>query len=415
MATDIAIMIVLLALSAFFSGTETAYMAVDRMRLRQRARTDKRARLARNILKEPEKLIAALLFYNNLVNVALSALATALAIRIVGEGGVLAATTVTTVCLLLFSEITPKTVGVYYAEKIVLRVAPVLLWGIRLCLPLVHLLSLASNVLIRMAGIPKPTRRTRLTEEEIAMIIKAGTEEGALDQEKQDMLLGVLSLEKTQVGDIAVPLRDVVSVRIDAPYDEVYRTIAAHKYARYPVYRGDPANVVGFFHERDFFLTPNTSAFQLKSIVRAPNFVPELRSIRQQLLNFKKDRAHLSIVVDEYGAITGIVTMEDVLEEIVGEIDDEHDPQRRWLRKIGDTAYLVEGRTLVRDVNRWLRISLPEEDVKTIGGLIQKELGRIPQPGDEIVLQPYRLHVLEMRGKSVKKVRLDIFVTPQVS
>ncbi len=415
MTVDIAIMIVLLALSAFFSGTETAYMAVDRMRLRQRARTDRRARLARSILKEPEKLIAALLFYNNLVNVALSALATALAIRIVGEGGVLAATAVTTVCLLLFSEITPKTVGVYYAEKIVLRVAPVLLWGIRLCLPLVHLLSLASNGLIRMAGIRKPARRTRLTEEEIAMIIKAGTEEGALDQDKQDMLLGVLSLEKTQVGDIAVPLRDVVSVPLDASYEEVYRTIATHKYARYPVYRGDPANIVGFFHERDFFLSPNEETFQLKAILRAPNFVPELRSIRQQLLNFKKDRAHLSIVVDEYGAITGIVTMEDVLEEIVGEIDDEHDPQRRWVRKIGDTTYVVEGRTLVRDVNRWLRISLPEEDVKTIGGLVQKELGRIPQPGDEIVIQPYRLLVLEMRGKSVKKVRLDVFFTPLAS
>lgn len=412
MTTDIVIMVVLLALSAFFSGTETAYMAVDRMRLRHKARTERRARLARGILKEPEKLIAALLFCNNLVNVALSALATALAIRVVGDRGVLVATAVTTVCLLLFSEITPKTVGVYYAEKIAVRVAPVLLWCIRLCYPFVHLLSHASNALIRFAGIRKPSRRVRLTEEEIAMIIKAGTEEGVLDPEKQDMLLGVLSLEKTQVGDITVPLRDVVSVRFDASYEEVYRTIEAHKYARYPVYRGDPANIVGFIHERDFFLSPDNGSFRLKSIVRAPNFVPELRSIRQQLLSFKKERAHLSIVVDEYGNVTGIVTMEDVLEEIVGEIQDEHDPQHRWVRKIGDTTYLVEGRTMVRDLNRWLRIALPDEDVKTVGGLVQKVLGRIPQTGDEIVLAPYRLHVLEMRGKSVKKIRLDVFLSP---
>ncbi len=415
MATDIFIIIALLALSAFFSGSETAYMAVDRMRLRQRARTEKRARVARGILKEPEKLIAALLFCNNLVNVALSALVTALAIRFVGEQGVIVATALTTVCLLVFSEITPKTVGVYYAEKIVVRVAPLLLWCIRLCYPFVHLLSLASNALIRLAGIPKPSRRTRLTEEEIAMIIKAGTEEGVLDPEKEDMLLGVLSLENTQVGDIAVPLRDVVSVPLDASYEEIYRTIDTHKYARYPVYHEDPANIVGFIHERDFFLSPNNGSFRLKSIVRAPNFVPELRSIRQQLLSFKKDRAHLSIVVDEYGNITGIVTMEDVLEEIVGEIQDEHDPQRRWVRKMGDTTYIVEGRTMVRDLNRWLRIALPEEDVKTIGGLIQKELGRIPHPGDEVVLESYRLHVLEMRGRSVKKIRLDVFVSPPPS
>ncbi|MGQ9483574.1 MAG: HlyC/CorC family transporter [Desulfosoma sp.] len=408
MAKDIVIMALLLGLSAFFSGSETAYMALDRMRLRHRARTDKRARLARGILKEPEKLISALLFYNNLVNVALSALATALAIQILGDKGVLVATGVTTLCLLLFAEITPKTVGVYYSEKIAVAVAPVLLWCIRLCYPIVHLLSLAANGLIRLTGLRRPSGHRRWTEEEIAMVIKAGTEEGILDLEKQDMLLGILSLEKVRVGDIAVPLRDVVSVSLNAGYEEVYRVIATHKYARYPVYRGDPSNIVGFIHERDFFLQPKGPDFRLKSIVRPPHFVPELRSIRQQLLYFKKDRAHLSIVVDEYGEITGIVTMEDVLEEIVGDIQDEHDPQRRWVRKVGEKTYIVEGRLLVRDVNRWLRLDLPEEGVKTLGGLVQKALGRIPQPGDDVVLQTYRLHVLEMRGKSIKKIRLDL-------
>ncbi len=414
MAKDIVILVLLLGISAFFSGSETAYMAVDRMRLRQKARSDKRARLARGILKEPEKLISTLLFYNNLVNVAASALATALAIQFLGDKGVWVATAATTVCLLVFSEITPKTVGVYYAEKIVVAVAPVLFWCIRLCYPIVHFLSLAAKGLIRLTGLRKPMRPVRWTEEEIAMVIKAGTEEGILDEEKQEMLLGILSLEKVQVGDIAVPLRDVVSVRLDATYEEVYRTIETHKYARYPVYREDPSNIVGFIHERDFFLQPRGASFHLKSFVRPPNFVPELRSLRQQLLNFKKERAHLSIVVDEYGEVTGIVTMEDVLEEIVGEIQDEHDPQRRWVRKVGEMTYIVEGRLLVRDLNRWLHLNLPEEGVKTLGGLVQKALGRIPQPGDQVVLEPYRLHVLEMRGKSVKKIRLEVHAQPKV-
>ncbi|ROQ93244.1 HlyC/CorC family transporter [Desulfosoma caldarium] len=408
MVKDIAILVLLLGLSAFFSGSETAFMAVDRIRLRHRARTDKRARHARGILKEPEKLISALLFYNNLINVAMSALATALAIQFLGDKGVLVATGVTTLCLLLFGEITPKTVSVYYAERIVVAVAPALLWCIRLSYPIVHVLSLTANGLIRLIGVRRPSRQLRWTEEEIAMVIKAGTEEGILDLEKQDMLLGILSMEKVQVGDIAVPLRDVVSVSLDATYEEVYRMIETYKYARYPVYRGDPSNIVGFIHARDFFLYAKGPSFRLTSIVRPPNFVPELRSIRQQLLSFKKERAHLSIVVDEYGEITGIVTMEDVLEEIVGDIQDEHDPQRRWVRKVGENTYIVEGRLLVRDLNRWLRFDLPEEGVKTVGGLVQKALGRIPHPGDEVVLKPYRLRVLEMRGKSVRKIRLDI-------
>ncbi|MEJ5348321.1 MAG: CNNM domain-containing protein [Desulfosoma sp.] len=414
MAKDMVILVLLLGFSAFFSGSETAYMAVDRMRLRQRARFDRRARLARGILKDPEKLISTLLFYNNLVNVAVSALATALAIHFLGDKGVWVATATITVCLLVFAEITPKTIGVYYAENIVVTVAPVLLWCIRLCYPVVHLLSLAAKGLIRLFGLQKPIRPVRWTEEEIAMVIKAGTEEGILDEEKKEMLLGILAMEKVQVGDIAVPLRDVVSVRLDATYEEIYRTIETHKYARYPVYREDPSNIVGFIHERDFFLQPRGASFHLRSIVRPPNFVPELRSLRQQLLNFKKERAHLSIVVDEYGEVTGIVTMEDVLEEIVGEIQDEHDPQPRWVRKVGEATYMVEGRLLVRDLNRWLHLNLPEEGVKTLGGLVQKALGRIPQPGDQVVLEPYRLQVLEMRGKSVKKIRLEVLAPPKV-
>ncbi len=408
MMVDLTIMVMLLMLSAFFSGSETAFMAVDRIKLRQKARSDKRAQVARSILRQPEKLIATLLFCNNLVNVGLSAIGTALAIRLFGQEGVLIATGLVTVFLLIFSEITPKTIAAYYPNPIAVATAVVMNGCIRLFYPLVRLLTLISSGIIRVLGVSKPERRKGITEEEIAFVIKAGAEDGALDHAKQDMLLGVLSLDRVLVGDIMVPIRDVVTLRLEAPYEEVFRVIQTHKYARYPVYKGDPTNIVGFIHALDFLLQARKESFQLKALLRPPHFVPELRTIGMQLMSFKKEQAHLSLVVDEYGNVVGIVTMEDILEEIVGEIEDEHDPQARWVRKTAPGCYSVDGRVSVRDVNRWLRTRLPAEEVRTMGGLIQKELGRIPQKGDTVKVGPYQLTVEEMRGKSVTRLLLEV-------
>ncbi|SMC20940.1 Mg2+ and Co2+ transporter CorB, contains DUF21, CBS pair, and CorC-HlyC domains [Desulfacinum hydrothermale DSM 13146] len=408
MVVDLMIMAVLLMLSAFFSGSETACMAVDRIKLRQKARSDRRAQVVRSILRQPEKLIATLLFCNNLVNVGLSAIGTALAIRLFGPDGVLIATVLVTVFLLIFSEITPKTIAAYYPNAIAMTVAPVMRACIRLFYPLVRLLTFISNGIIGLLGVSRPTGRTGITEEEIAFVIKAGAEEGALDDAKQDMLLGVLSMERVLVGDIMKPLRDVVALPLNASYDQVFQTIQKHKYARYPVYEKDPGNAVGFIHALDFLLHARRDSFQLKRLLRKPHFVPELRTIGMQLVSFKKEQAHLSLVVDEYGNVVGIVTMEDILEEIVGEIEDEHDLQPGWIRQVSAGRYSVDGRVLVRDFNRWLKTGLPADEVRTLGGLVQRELGRIPRQGDSVRVGPCRLTVQEMRGKSVTRLVVEI-------
>jgi putative hemolysin len=403
-----AIMMVLLILSAFFSGSETAMMAVNRIRLRHRVKRERRARQLKEILREPEKLIGTLLLCNNVVNVGLTAIATGLAIRIWGETGMAYATFMVTIALLVVSEITPKTIAAYAPTRISMAIAPIIYRLIQVLYPLVRILTTISNLLIRAMGLRASTSVDSITEEEIRTVIEAGGDQGVLDRAKHDMLMGVLALEQTTVGDIMVPIRDVVALPANASYQEVYQIIKKTEASRYPVYQSNRNDVIGFIHVRDFLLHPADQPFSLKKILREPNFVPDLRSIRKQLLNFQKERSHLSIIVNEYGNIQGIVTLEDILEEIVGEITDEHDSLSKRSVKLPDGSYRLEGPALIRDINRWLHIQIPEEEVRTIAGLVYKELGRIPAPGDAVTVGRYHLVVEEVTKRRIGTVRLWI-------
>lgn len=407
------LMIGLLLLSAFFSGSETAMMAVNRIRLRYRVKRERRARLLKETLKYPEKLISTLLFCNNLVNVALSAIGTSLAIRLWGDTGIAYATVGITIALLVFSEITPKTIAAYHPTRIALVIVPVISVCIRFLYPIVRILTAVSNLFIRALGLRPPSSADQITEEEIRTVIEAGGDDGVLDRAKHDMLMGIMTLEETTVGDIMVPLRDVVALPLEASREQVYRTIRKTQASRYPVYQSTPNNIIGFIHVRDLLLQPEREAFSLKTILREPHFVPNLRSIRQQLLSFQQEQSHLSLIVDEYGNIQGIVTLEDILEEIVGEISDEHDLLSQNTAKLPDGSYRLQGGTLIRDINRWLRLQIPEEEVRTIAGIILKELGRIPEPGDTVSIGSYRLQVEQITGKSIGVVRL--WIEPQGS
>lgn len=403
------VLFVLVLMSAFFSGSETAVMAVNRMRLLHLAKTDRRARRINRILAKPEKLIGTLLLCNNLVNVALSALGTALALALVGERGILYATVVITLVLLVFGEITPKTIAAYHSDRIALAISPILSFSIRLLYPLVHFLSMLSNGLINLLRLQHASQVQEFSAEEIESLIEAsGGVAGALEKDKQDMLLGVLMLERLTVGDIMTPIRDVVSFADDAGYDEVLDGIRKTEFSRYPVYHEVPREIVGFFHVRDLLQTGPDQPDFMRSILRRPHFIPEFRSVRQQFMAFQKTRSHLSLVVDEYGNVIGLLSLEDILEEIVGEIEDEHDKREKEVEVLADGSYLVKGRALIHDLNRWLQLALPEGDVRTIAGLVLKELGRVPRRGDEVVISGYRLLVLAVKGKSIVRLQLRV-------
>jgi putative hemolysin len=402
------LMVLLILLSGFFSGSETALMAVNRLRLRHLAKSSRRAQQASGILEKPDRLLGTLLLCNNLVNVALSALGTALAIAFWGEEGVVYATLIITVFLLIFGEITPKTIAAYHADTVALLVSPVFLFCIHLFYPVVQLLSLFSRGLIALLHLQPSGGGDQLTGEEIESLIEESGDEGALFKDQQSMLLGVLTLEKTTVGEVMVPVQDVVSLHIDASYSEVLDIVRRTEFSRYPVYRNGVTDIVGFIHVRDLLYVDPERPFFLRNILRKPHFIPDLRSVRQQFMAFKRRQSHVSIVVDEYGNVVGLVTLEDILEEIVGEIRDEYDSATSGLQRLAEGVYLVEGGVSIRDLNRWLDLNLPEGHVRTIGGLIVLELGRLPELGDEVFIKNYSLRIMDLKGKRIKRIRLQV-------
>ncbi len=397
----------LIASSAFFSGSETALMAVDRWRIRHLSRKGKRARLVEKTLKEPEKLIGTILLGNNLVNVAASALATSIAIELVGKEGVIWSTLIMTLLILLFAEITPKTVAAYYPEQMSILVVRPIHVLIKLFYPIVRVLSAVSNKLIALLRLEKSGFEHILGIEEITAMIQVGAEEGVLEKRDEEMLQAVLTLDRIPVESVMLPMRDVVAFEVDTPYEEVMAGVKKSEFSRYPVFQERKSEVSGFVHIRDLLRWTGTSGqFSLKKIMRPASYVPEGKSIRQQLVDFQKSRIHLAFVVDEYGEVVGIVSLEDVLEEIVGEIEDEHDRFLRRIQPQSDGSFLVDGSISIRDLNKWLTWDLPEDGYQTIAGLVLTLFGRLPEMGEEVQWRTFRFQVEEMFEKAITQIRV---------
>ncbi len=400
-------LILLIAFSAFFSGSETALMAVDRWRIRHLGSKRRRARLVEKTLEEPEKLIGTILLGNNLVNVAASALATSIAIKLAGEGGVIWATLIMTLVILVFAEITPKTIAAYHPERIAMFVVQPIYALIRVLFPIVRILSAVSNKLIAILNLEKPGGESISSIEEIAAMIRVGAEEGVIKKRDEEMLQAVLDLDRIPVESVMLPTRDMVAFEINTPYEKVLAGVEESEFSRYPVYEDSKGNVSGFMHIRDLLKWQGpTTEFSLAKIIRQASYVPEGRSVRRQLVDFQKSRIHLAFVVDEYGEVAGIVTLEDILEEIVGEIEDEHDRFLRRLQPQADGSFLVEGSLSIRDLNKWLGWDLPEDGYQTIAGLVLTLFGRLPEVDEVVQWENFRFQVEEMFAKAIIRIRV---------
>ena len=397
----------LLGLSAFFSASETAFMAVNQLKLAVKAERDRRARMVKEITENPEGLLGTLLICNNFVNISLSSLATSIAIKLAGDAGVIYATLIVTITLLIIGEIIPKTFASYHADAMAMKVVLVIRVLMTVLTPILKILRWMINFIVQSFGLGKKDEPV-ITEEELEQIIGIESDVAVIPKEKQDMLLGVFLLDKTILRDIMVPWRDVVSLPVDASRETTIETIAKTNFSRYPVYEGDPTNVIGFVHVRDVLLKACNDSFSLREILRPPPFAPDLRSIRLQLEFFKKERTLIAFVVDEYGNIVGLVTLEDILEEIVGDIEDEYDVQQDHIIHLKDGSWLIDGKALIRDVNRAIDLNLPEKDVRTIGGLILRQLQRIPELGEIVTIGKVRLQVVSLRGRRIEKVRVSV-------
>jgi len=404
---------ILLFCSAFFSGTETALMSLNRYRLRHLAKSGHRgAKLAEQLLKRPDRLIGVILFGNNLINAAVASLITLAALKIGGTTAVAVGTVVTTALLLIFGEVTPKTLGALHPEKLAFPGAWVYHFVLRYLAPIswsVRLMTLISNALLRIFGVrPEGGASHNLTMEELRTIL---AESGALlPRKRYEIMMRVMELGEITVDDIMIPQNDVTGIDLDDDWNHILDVIRSSGYTRLPVYREAIDNIIGVLHVKRVVQMPADAPLtsqQLETLLDEPYFVPEGTPLNKQLVQFQRSRQRTGFVVDEYGDIQGIVTLEDLLEEIVGEFTSE--PEADDLRPRRDEStgsYVVDAGANIRVLNRMMNWKLPTDGPKTLNGLILEKLETIPRAGTGVMLNEYAIEIIETSGNLVQSVRI---------
>lgn len=404
----IALVLLILA-SAFFAGSETAMLSLNRYRMKHLCKQKHRgAQRAAKLLENPDKLIGVILIGNNFVNVLASSLATIIAIRLWGESGIFVASLLLTAALLIFADMTPKTIGAMYPESIAYPSSFLLHWLLRPLHPIVWVLSGISNCLVRLLGFtPKSSALHTLSQEELRTLVDESATQ--LPEQGQNMLLNVLDLEKVTVNDIMIPRNDVAGIDLDGDIDAIMTTLLNCQHTRLPVFNGDLNNVIGMLHMRNaakWMQLENANKAELLQLTHEAYFVPESTALPTQLVNFQKNKHRVALVVDEYGEVKGLVTLEDILEEIVGNFTTNLSEDTPDIYPQNDGTYLLEGTTSIRDINRALGWHLPTDGPKTLNGLLMEELENIPDTQVGIRLFGYCAEILQTKDNLIKSVRM---------
>lgn len=405
---------ILLIVSALLSGSETALTATSKARmLRLQQEGQKRARWVIALLEQKERLLSTILLGNNLVNILASALATRMFLELFGETGVVYATLVMTVMVVLFAEVLPKTYAILAPDATALRVAGLLRGLVFLLTPVSRLLAALSGLLLRITGLSKSAGIELLpAHEELRGAIDLHHQEGAVHKGDRDMLGGILDLGDTTVEEIMIHRNAMLTIDGGLPSDEIVAQVLASPYTRIPLWRDEPENIVGVLHAKDLLRALATSpsgpaGLDIGNLAVAPWFVPETTALSEQLNAFRARKAHFALVVDEYGAIMGLVTMEDILEEIVGHIDDEHDRPDNLLRKRPDGTLEVAGNLSIRDLNREMGWSLPDTEASSIAGLVIHEARVIPDIGQVFEFHGLRFRVMSRQQNKILQIRIS--------
>lgn len=404
----IVLLVVLIFLSGFFSGSETALMALNKLKLKHQAREgNKKAIILEKILKRPENLLGTILLGNNLVNVAASALATSLAINLWGEEwGILYATVIMTLALLIFAEVTPKTFSAYHSEGTSYFIARPMKFVMFILKPLVRFVNIFTNAILRLLGVKKKPGEV-FTEEELKTMILIGEESGFIGTKRKEMLHGILELRDISVKEVMVPRMDIFAINIEDSPSDIKEKILSSPYSRIPVFRGDIEKIEGMILVRDYLkVVASGHEAQLENIMTPPYFIPETKKIQEQLTDFQRKSVHLALIIDEFGGIEGLVSMEDLLEEIVGEIWDETDMKITQIVRHRDGSITVDGKFSIRDLNRSFDVEVPEDEFNTVAGLILHSMGRIPSKGDSVEYMNMEFIASSVVGQAVKKVRI---------
>jgi Mg2+/Co2+ transporter CorB len=409
------VILFLLVLSGFFSGSETALTAASRGKLR--AQADKGSRGAQRALKiteDNERLIGSVLLGNNLVNILAASLATALFTRAFGESGVALATLVMTLLVLIFAEVLPKTYAISNAETAAALVSRPIGLIVMVFSPIVAAVRLLVRGVLRLFGVTiDPDSHILAVREEIAGALQLGHSEGVVEKEDRDRILGALDLGERTVEEIMLHRSGIEMINADDTPDAILEQCLQSSHTRLPVYRDDPENIIGVIHAKDLLRAMhksgqgNTGRFEITDVAMTPYFVPETSTLDEQMRQFLRRRTHFALVVDEYGSLQGLITLEDILEEIVGEITDEFDPDAdHAVTKAEDGQFLVDGAMTIRDLNRATDWNLPDDEANTVAGLVIHEAQMIPVTGQVFSFHGFRFEVLKREGNRITRLKI---------
>ncbi len=408
----ILVIIASVVLSAFFAAAETAITGVSQAAIhRLELEGNKRAKLVVALRADKERLISALLLGNSACNVLSSALATSSAISIFGGEGVIYATMLMTIIIIVFAEVLPKSYAFEYPERTALALAPTIVFLIKILYPAATIVHVIVNKVLSM--IVKSRHGSLISaKEELRGAIELHHKEGAVIKHDRDMLGGILDLDDTTIDEVMIHRRMMSTINMDDPPEVVINQIMTSPHTRIPVWKDNQDNIVGIINIKDFLRAIKVKQGRLKDIrlndiLMQPWFVSEKTTLREQLNEFRKKRTHFALVVDEYGALMGLVTLEDILEEIVGHIEDEHDHIVEGIQPIDEHSYILQGMVTIRDINRQLEWGLPDLEANTIAGLIMHEAKTVPEEGESVVVAETKLTVLKRFNNQIQLVKAD--------
>ncbi|MFZ5754285.1 MAG: hemolysin family protein [Bacillota bacterium] len=404
------ILVVLVFLSALFSAAETALTSFNKYRLRHLvSELHPQAVGVNKLLDDPARLLGTILVGNNIVNITASVLGAALAIQLWGpKMGVLYSTLLLTVVILVFGEITPKTIAVQYAERVSFTLLRFVKFFMIILYPVVKMLTFFTDLITGVLGVKDSQQSNGITEEEIISLVAAGQEDGIIHQEEKTMIHGVFEFTDTVVRDVMVPRPDIVAVEKNISFEELIKIFQEEQFSRIPVYENSVDNILGVVHIKDliFLALQAQKDFNVCDYLRSTLFVPETKKVNELFKTMKKEKIHMAIVLDEYGSTAGLVSLEDLIEEIMGDIQDEHDSEEPDLQQIDGETFLVNASLRIDELNEKLGLNFICEEADTVGGLIFTELGRVPLTGDSVQLDGVKLTVQQMDGHRIEKVLL---------
>ncbi len=418
---QLVILILLIVLSAFFSSAETAFSSTNRIKMRTLAEEgNKTAALVLKILDSYSKLLSAILIGNNVVNLSASSLATTIAIALSEPLGIQAslmtglATGILTVVVLLSGEIVPKTWANLYADKIVLVYAPIISFLMAILTPVIFIVDKISTAILKLFRIDPNKKNSTMTENELRSYVDVSHEDGVIEEEEREMIYNVFDFGDSLAKDIMIPRIDMVSVEDTATYKEIMELFRENMYTRLPVYHDSTDNIIGIINVKDFLFVKDTEKFAIKDILRDAYYTYEYKKTSDLMMEMRKSSSNIALVLNEYGSTEGMITLEDLLEEIVGEIRDEYDEDEETLiQDLGDNTYVVPGGMKLDDINNSIDTRFSSEDYDSIGGLIIEKLDKLPEEGETVELEDgTKLTVKTVNQNRIEEVTM-VLPTPQ--